>query len=58
MNPCSCIGVWQDETQWLKAEKREAQTGYKEQLYPHEGRQAAEEIIQKGCEVSVAGVFH
>ena len=57
MEPHSLIGVWQDETQWLKVETREIQAGYKEQLFPHEGRQAAEEVVQRGCEGSVAGGF-
>lgn len=28
------IGVWEDETQWLKVETREVQAGYKEQVFP------------------------
>lgn len=57
MEPHSRIGLWQDETQWLKVETRGVQAGHKEQLFPHEGRQAVEEVAQRGCEGSIAGGF-
>lgn len=57
LEPHACIGVWQVETQWLKAETREIQAGYKKQLFPHEDKQTVEEVIQRGCEGLIARGF-